>query len=196
MRQGNIESVGTTKTLLTFEEFEQLPDRPGKRELLRGELIELPPARYRHNLLAHRIQEAVRAALQAAHSRAEAAEVGEAYHEMGYQLGGHSYVQPDVSVLHADQKVSANDYLQDAPALAIEVISPSNTARQITRKIELYFEFGALEVWVFRPKTRRVAVHTADGARELSTDETLATPLIPGLALSIRELFGEESSDS
>jgi Uma2 family endonuclease len=37
------------RTLLTFEEFEQLPDRPGKDELLRGELIQMPPGKLRHN---------------------------------------------------------------------------------------------------------------------------------------------------
>jgi len=35
--------MGATTKLLTFEEFEQLPDAPGKRELLDGELIEWPP---------------------------------------------------------------------------------------------------------------------------------------------------------
>ena len=47
--------MGTTTTLLTFEEFERLPDQPGKRELLEGELIELPPAELKHNRIAHRI---------------------------------------------------------------------------------------------------------------------------------------------
>ena len=47
--------MGTTTTLLTFEEFERLPDQPGKRELLEGELIELPPAELIHNRIAHRI---------------------------------------------------------------------------------------------------------------------------------------------
>ena len=47
--------MGTTTTLLTFEEFERLPDQPGKRELLDGELIELPPAERNHNQIAQTI---------------------------------------------------------------------------------------------------------------------------------------------
>lgn len=39
--------MGAPRTSLSFEEFEQLPDQPGKRELLKGELIELPPAEFR-----------------------------------------------------------------------------------------------------------------------------------------------------
>ena len=40
---------------MTFEEFERLPDQPGKRELLEGELSELPPAELEHNNIAHQI---------------------------------------------------------------------------------------------------------------------------------------------
>jgi hypothetical protein len=35
--------MGAVGTLLTFEQFEQLPDKDGRRELLEGELIEVPP---------------------------------------------------------------------------------------------------------------------------------------------------------
>jgi Uma2 family endonuclease len=46
--------MGTT-TLLTFTEFQELPDSTGKRELLDGELIEMPPpkARYTPNPEQH-----------------------------------------------------------------------------------------------------------------------------------------------
>jgi len=39
-----------TSSLLTFEEFQRLPihEEPGKRELLDGELIEMPPGDLEH----------------------------------------------------------------------------------------------------------------------------------------------------
>ena len=46
--------MGTT-TILSFEEFERLPDEPGKVELLDGELIQLPPAKRKHMELVRRI---------------------------------------------------------------------------------------------------------------------------------------------
>ena len=57
--------MGTTRTILTFEEFENLPSQPGKCELLRGELLELPAAKLRHNRLSHRIYKRLEAALEA-----------------------------------------------------------------------------------------------------------------------------------
>jgi Uma2 family endonuclease len=179
------------KTLLTFEEFERLPDQPGKRELLKGELVELPPAKYRHNKLAELILERVKAAVRAAHARGLAADLGESYREMGYQLERDSYVQPDASVTHAGQTVTPNDYLWGAPAIAIEVISPSNTAQDIDFKIQLYFEFGACEAWVVHPKTGHVVVHTAQGLRKITAGELLTTPLIPGLQISVGDILAD-----
>src|SRR5580700_1796964 len=100
-RRDKMISMGTVKTLLTFEEFEQLPDQPGKRELVRGELIEMPPADYKHNDIADRICDSLKAALREAHARGEAVEIGRVFHEMGYLLPGAGWLQPDVSVTHA-----------------------------------------------------------------------------------------------
>jgi Uma2 family endonuclease len=44
--------MSTTTASLTFAEFEKLPDAPGKRELVQGELVEMPPPHYRHRTTA------------------------------------------------------------------------------------------------------------------------------------------------
>ena len=64
--------MGTTTALLTFEEFERLPDRPGKCELLKGELIELPPSELKHDRTSRRIFRCLDAAVAGAHARGEA----------------------------------------------------------------------------------------------------------------------------
>ena len=47
--------MGAT-TLLTFEEFERLPDEPGKMELLDEEPIRLPPAKLKYTRIIHWLQ--------------------------------------------------------------------------------------------------------------------------------------------
>jgi hypothetical protein len=82
-------SMGTTTTaLLTFEEFEALPDQPGKLELLYGELIEMPVAAAKHTKIGIYIFKRTDSALSEAKSRGEASELGEAHHEMGLQTRG------------------------------------------------------------------------------------------------------------
>ena len=181
--------MGTVKTLLTFEEFEQLPDQPGKQELVRGELIEMPPPDYKHNKVSNRIGDHLKDALRQAHARGEARNLGEAFQEMGYLLQGAGWLQPDVSVTQAGQSVEK--YLTGAPAIAVEVISPSNTAKQIDAKAALYFEFGAREVWRFFPKTKHVMIQVPGSARVIAGDSTVTTPLLPGLALTVTEIFGD-----
>jgi Uma2 family endonuclease len=182
-------TMGTVKTLLTFEEFEQLPDQPGKQELVRGELIELPPADLKHNRASHRIYKRLDAAIEQAHGRGEAGELGEAFIEMGYLLLGKNWLQPDVSVTHAGQ--TEGKYFEGAPAIAIEVVSPGNTAKRIAVKTELYFECGTLEVWCFFPKTRHVSIQVPGSKRVMAADGVITTPLLPGLALSVQEMFGD-----
>ena len=65
--------MGTTSTsLLTFEEFERLPDHLGKRELLEGRVVEMPPADLLDNSISERVFLIVHAALSGAHARGEA----------------------------------------------------------------------------------------------------------------------------
>ena len=181
--------MGASTTLLTFEEFERLPDRPGKRELLKGELIELPPAESIHNRIAERIRDGLRAALAEAHARREAADLGETFHEMGYQLGVEAWVQPDASITHAGQP--EEKYFAGAPAIAVEVISPGNTAESIDVKTALYFQFGAREVWMVYPKTRHIDIHVPGGSRVFTALQFVTTPLLPALALPVAEILGE-----
>ena len=130
----------TTQALLSFEEFERLPDTAGQRELLKGELIELPPPEFRHTAIAHRIYKRLDVALNEAHVRGEAAELGVPYIEMGYKLSGDSFVRPDVSVAFAAGE--PEKYIEGSPAIAVEVISPNDRYEEVAIKIKDYFRAG------------------------------------------------------
>ena len=105
--------------------------------------------------------------------------------ETGYRLSENSYVQPDVSVTHAGQQEV--DYLGLAPAVAIEGVSPSNKEQDMDTKTELYFRYGALEVWRFYPKTQHARVYVGDTGRV--EHETITTPLLPGFTLKLADIF-------
>ncbi len=140
------------RTTLTMEEFLELPELPaGKRELLNGELIDLPPSKFRHDKIAHRLQKRLEAALTAAGIG------GSVFHEIGYQIAPSHWLKPDVTVTHPGQQV--DEYLQGAPLLAVEIVSPSNTAAEIETKIDAYLTHGAAEVWVLYPDSRHLWVY-------------------------------------
>ena len=176
------------RTLLTFEQFEQFPDKPGKRELLRGELIESPPAKLKHNQTAHGFYDLLKPALANLQSRGEAITLGEVWHEMGYQISAVSWFQPDASITHAGQ--AEGNYFQGAPALAIEIVSQSNPAEAIDTKIRDYLAAGALQVWVVYPKRRHLWIYETDG-RAVVYSGRFALTLLPGVELDLDAILGE-----
>ena len=104
---------------------------------------------------------------------------------------------PDVAFVSWDRvpgrRVPRQPAPQMAPDLAIEVLSPGNTATEMQRKIRDYFEAGVRLVWIVDPETRTVSVHrSADRETVLKAIETLdGGDVLPGFALPLRELFAE-----
>jgi Uma2 family endonuclease len=167
---------------LTFEEFEQLPDEPGKMELLDGELVSLPPAEKTDSKIAHRL---FRTLMPLVDESGAAPGLGELCMERGYKIGPRNWLQPDVSIEHADQP--GDDYSEGAPALAVEVISKSNTAETVDYKVQTYLANGGIEVWVMYPKTRSTWVFRQGHSGEFR--DVLRSEIIPGLRIDLGKLF-------
>jgi Uma2 family endonuclease len=77
-----------------------------------------------------------------------------------------------------------------APELAIEVISPSNTAEYLARKVEEFFAAGALEVWAVYPELRVVWIYRPGGlAHRLTDRDTITFDLFPGWSARVADFF-------
>jgi Uma2 family endonuclease len=79
------------------------------------------------------------------------------------------------------------------PDLAVEVLSKSNTKREMDRKLREYFEAGVRLVWYIDPRSHTAQVFTAvDQMTELAQDGFLdGGDVLPGFKLSLAELFAE-----
>jgi Uma2 family endonuclease len=77
--------------------------------------------------------------------------------------------------------------------LAIEVISPSNTRREMERKLADYFAAGVAIVWLVYPITREVVVHSSpNNSRTLRGDDVLdGGAVLPGFSVSVAQIFAE-----
>jgi Uma2 family endonuclease len=105
---------------------------------------------------------------------------------------------PDVSFVSRDRVPIARAFGRSvadfAPDLAVEVLSPSNTRREMERKRREYFAAGTQLVWEVDPDARAVDVFTAPGApaARLTEADTLdGGTVLPGFTLPLRDLFGE-----
>jgi Uma2 family endonuclease len=77
------------------------------------------------------------------------------------------------------------------PNLAVEVISPSNTAQEIDEKIADYFRHGVELVWVVYPLSRKVYVYESVTRVTvlLETDDLTDGSVLPGFSIPIASLF-------
>jgi Uma2 family endonuclease len=107
---------------------------------------------------------------------------------------------PDVSFFSADQfpgrKIPRVPVMLFSPALAIEVLSKSNTKREMQQKLKEYFAAETREVWLVDPKRLSIAIYERGDDKPVhiyTGNETLAgRKLLPGFRMKLAELFSEE----
>jgi Uma2 family endonuclease len=142
---------------LTADDFYALPDTPERYELYDGMLLMAPPPDSTHQDVALELATALRLFAREAGGRAFIAPIG-------VQLGHDTVFEPDVIYLAPGQeRMVERRGIRGAPALIIEVASPSTRRYDTHTKLPTYFEHGVLEVWIVDPETRTVTVHTRGG---------------------------------
>jgi Uma2 family endonuclease len=173
------------QTELTLDDLEQMPDDFVHRELVNGELIELPPPELDHSDTAHNIYDSLSPFIRRRRS-------GKLYIEAGYKVTAdkRNWIQPDVSFVFEKRRDESNRFLFGAPDLAVEVISPSERPKHILAKRVVLFENGCKEIWIVRPKTRKIEIWTPRGMdRVLGDRDTVSSGLFDGWSMTVAEIF-------
>jgi Uma2 family endonuclease len=165
-----------------------MPDDAMHRELVHGDLIVLPPPEFIPVWITHNIYDLLI-------PFADAAKLGEVFIELGFRVytDDRTWVQPDVSFIRADRLAAFEDakYALGAPDLAVEVISPSESAEDVNRKVDLYLAAGSHEVWVVYPRTRTLYIHSGDRkVTVLRPSDEITSTLFPGWSANVSNFFG------
>ena len=152
--------MSTETKLMTAEDLLLRPpaDDGRRYELVRGELQEMAPTGGSHGKVAFTI-----ASIIATHIRGK--DIGEGFTaEAGFVIGRNpdSVRAPDVAFVSKERLGGGrvpDGFVEVAPDLAVEVVSPSDTAAAMNAKVEEYFNAGTRLVWVVYPATRSVMVY-------------------------------------
>jgi Uma2 family endonuclease len=148
----------TTAKLMTFAEFERIPNPPEggfPYELRHGELVKVAPAKLQHT----RVQRQLRRLLESA-----AGSTGVIDKEIGFRaLPEYEFRIADVAFVSTARWEGPEDYLVGAPEIVIEVLSPSNTMTEMLDREKLCLENGCQEFWVVDIDRRQVKISTPDG---------------------------------
>jgi len=175
----------TTTRLMTFAEFEKLPDEVCRRhELRHGELVEAPPPVHPHIWLQQRL---VRLLDRRAENR------GVVGMEVSFRpLAEYEFYRVDVAYVSCERWNAANrtGNLRGSPELIIEILSPSNTIAEMSARRRLFFESGCLEFWLVDLINRQIDVSTPAGATiTYRAGQAIPLPLFGGADLPVDDIF-------
>lgn len=118
----------------------------------------------------------------------------------GYRLGHRNVLVPDVAFISAGRTRGPGDNVFEvAPDLAVEVISPSETNRQVLDKARAYLQAGTELVWAVYPREQLIDVIRLTGDDHLDI-ETLTIEgvlsggdVLPGFEIPVKSIFSQKS---
>lgn len=185
--------MAKTTIKFTYEDYKSLPESETKRyELLEGELLMVPsPTPYHQDISRNLLR------LLDDHVRRQS--LGKVYAApLDVVLGvgeEREVVQPDLLFISKERaEIIAEEEIRGAPDLVVEVLSPATAQRDRAYKRTLYARHGVKEYWLVDPETRTLEVlklgrRGYERAGLYRQDESLVSPLFPGLTIPLSEVF-------
>ncbi len=174
--------------LITGEELLEMEDI-GPCELVAGEIVKMSPTNVEHAYLESEI------------GRILGNFVVE--RKIGWVFTGEAgvYTQRNPDSIRAGDVVfiskerapkrPRHGFLEIAPELVVEIVSPSDRWADLHDKIEEYFGIGVQWVWVVEPTRQVIRVYRAPTNVEIVADLLRGEGILAGFELAIPELFAE-----
>jgi len=173
------------ETLLTAEEY-WATCNGDQNELVKGKVIEFMPPGGEHGESAGIIFSCLLPFVRKN-------KLGRVFVESGFRLTSRDVRSPDVSFVRTENLPDGRApraFIEGAPTLAVEVISPGDEWSKVEEKVQLYLAQGTLAVWLVEPQAQTVTVRTSSEARVYDKGSTLpGEPALPGFKLSLKEIF-------
>ena len=171
---------------MTAEELMNIDDDSHRHELIKGELLTMPPPKSVHGRVTANLT-----ILLGLHAKAN--QLGNVYTESGYKLESDpdTVLGPDVSFLSKERLNQAEDgYYDGPPDLAVEVLSPGDRKGYVERKLALWLETGTRSIWLVNPRRRTVeVVSSMSDRRTLYETDELVDDTVPGFRVKVSEIF-------
>jgi Uma2 family endonuclease len=184
---------GTPDTRLTYDDFLLFPDDGLRHEIIDGEHYVAPSPIPRHQVLLGRLHFEIEYHLR------QHPGIGRVFlSPLDVVFTKWDVVEPDLLFIARSQTdIISDKNIQGAPALVVEILSPGTRRTDEQIKLRLFERGGVGEYWILDPDRDLVKVFSRqpDGSfpliAELSRErsDVMKTQQIPGLAISLSELF-------
>ena len=180
----------TENDITTAEQLFRAPDSGKRNELVRGLLIVMAPAGSEHGWIASRI-------LIRLGTHVEANDLGKTFAaETGFliEVNPDTVRAPDAAFVSHERlgnAPSSFSYLQVAPDLVVEVVSPNDTSTDVEAKAEQWLEAGSRIVLVADPGNQTLRVYKSKAQIEVlhSGEEFSSGDVCGDWKISVNEIF-------
>lgn len=112
--------------------------------------------------------------------------------EVNVRTGAGTVRRPDLA-FYTRSQIQTMDLdavpIPESPAIAVEILSPSEKMVAVIRKASEYLRAGSKEVWLVDHENREIHVRTAQGERLLTETQTLETPIPPGFSATVADIL-------
>jgi len=167
-----------------------MPDDGSRYELIRGEVKKMTPAGGKHGAIVVNLTLPLGSFVK---SRQLGVVFGA---ETGFKILSNpdTVRAPDIAFIRTDRIPSSgipDSFWEGAPDLAVEVLSPRDTIRDVEEKVADWLSAGVKLVWVIDPKQRVVHVHRP-GSKSLTLTERDVLDgkgVVPGFRCGIAEIL-------
>ncbi len=163
----------------------------GPCELVEGSIVPMTPAGFEHGAVELTVGAVLRSFVRG--------------HNLGRvmvgEVGIYTRRNPDTvrgaDVLYISHERYAHQqsrsFLDVAPDLVVEILSPDNTPAEMRQKIEEYFTIGVRLVWIVSPRRRSVVVYRspADQREYGDTEDLTGEAVLPGFRIPVASLFDD-----
>ena len=180
----------TAKKPLTANDLLAIPDDGMRRELIKGELVEMPPAGDSHGFVGNEASWRMSSFIhQNGLGRGRMAETG-----FRIDVAPDTVLAPDYAFVSYERMPTppqSRGYAQVIPDLVMEVFSPNDRQPQMDDKVRLWLDAGVRLVMVVYPVPKEIYTHHDDGTvRRFGSGDTLTCePVLPGFTCAVDEIF-------
>jgi Uma2 family endonuclease len=177
----------SVKRKLGYDDLADMPDDGLIREIFDGELFVTPSPAPIHQRVSKRLARQLETYF-------EGCGLGEVFMApLDTILGPHDVAEPDLLVV-TDPTLITKRAIEGAPALVVEVLSPTTANRDRTVKARRYAAAGIAHYWIVDIESKRIECHKLEGTDYAlafigEADEPLMYPHWPGLTIDLAALW-------